>query len=131
MPNKPQRPCKSHPWILVSPGAGCPACAEQPALPRPQYGRNDKGRPSAAKRGYGYKWQQYRKQYFSVHRVCACGCGQACTITNGDIDHVIAVYGPSDPLFWKHSNHQPLIHGHHSKKTATVNRTSPRRGRGD
>lgn len=59
-------------------------------------------------------------------RVCACGCGQACTIENGDIDHIIPVSGPNDPLFWQRSNHQPLIHGHHSRKTATYDRISPR-----
>jgi hypothetical protein len=121
------RPCSKHPWILVRDGAGCPACATQPALEHPR--RRDH-RPNAARRGYGHKWREYRKQYFSVPRICACGCGLAATIHNADIDHIIAVTGPSDPLFWKHSNHQPLIHDHHSRKTATHNRVSPRRGRG-
>lgn len=125
MPSKAQRPCAKHPWILVG-STGCPLCVGQPVLERQRMGAS---RPTAARRGYGYKWQQYRKQFFSVSRVCAC-CGQQATIHNADIDHIIAVTGPSDPLFWKHSNHQALIHGHHSRKTATQDRVSLWRGRG-
>ena len=61
-------------------------------------------------------------------RVCACGCGQTATLSNADVDHIQAVYGPSDPLFWRHSNHQALIHDHHSHKTATLDRVSPSTG---
>ncbi len=100
-------------------------CADQPGF---TYQRRRKDtRPSAAKRGYGYKWQQYRKQFFSVPRQCAC-CGQPATISTADIDHIIAVTGPNDSLFWKHSNHQALLHGHHSRKTRKHNNVSPRRG---
>ncbi len=127
MPHRAPRPCAAHPWNLISDGTGCPDCLAQPVLERQ---RLASPRPTAARRGYGYKWQQDRKKFFSVPRVCACGCGLAATIHNADIDHIIAVTGPSDPLFWKHSNHQALIHGHHSRKTATENRVSPRRGRG-
>lgn len=128
MPHKAPRPCAAHPWNLISSSTGCPDCLTQPVLERP---RMVERRPTAAKRGYGYKWQQYRETYFKVRRICACGCGQLATIRNADIDHIIAVSGSNDNLFWKHSNHQPLIHGHHSRKTATENRVSPRRGGGD
>jgi len=33
------------------------------------------------------------------------------------VDHIQPVLGPSDPLFWEHTNHQPLCHSHHSQKT--------------
>jgi len=36
-----------------------------------------------------------------------------------DIDHIVPVTGPDDPLFWREDNHQPLCHACHSYKTAT------------
>ena len=75
-------------------------------------------RPSAAARGYGSRWREYRERYFASPRVCACGCGAEVNAGNGAIDHIVPVSGPSDPLFWDTSNHQPLLRGHHSRKTA-------------
>lgn len=34
-----------------------------------------------------------------------------------EVDHIIPVTGPDDPLFWEESNHQPLTHECHSRKT--------------
>ncbi len=39
--------------------------------------------------------------------------------SNSDLDHIVPVQGPKDPRFWDVTNIQPLIHGHHSRKTAT------------
>ncbi|WP_312876112.1 HNH endonuclease [Paenibacillus alginolyticus] len=33
------------------------------------------------------------------------------------VDHIIAVNGPGDPLFWKEDNHQALCQPCHSRKT--------------
>lgn len=129
MPKRPQRPCAMHGWILVDAEHPCAECAKQAGQPSLKPLPVDT-RPSAAKRGYGSKWQRYREEFFSVPRICACGCGQRATLSNGDIDHKIAVSGPKDLLFWKRSNHQAMIHSHHSRKTAKENRISPRRGRG-
>ena len=68
MPSKPLRPCRRHPWILVEPGAGCPACAEQPALPRPERPRDT--RPSAARRGYGQRHREMRDDLIKRRRWC-------------------------------------------------------------
>jgi len=72
-------------------------------------------RPSAASRGYGQRWQAYRKAYLArpENQHCRCGCGQKAT----DVDHIQPVTGPDDPLFWDPTNHQPLAHACHSRKT--------------
>jgi 5-methylcytosine-specific restriction protein A len=70
-------------------------------------------RPSAPRRGYGRKWQAYAKNFLRVHPFCACGCGRASEC----VDHIKAVSGPGDPLFWESSNHQALSNACHSRKT--------------
>ena len=83
---------------------------------------------SAHARGYGKRWQKFRKVIILEHikengPVCGCGCGER-IITgfprhpdNAEIDHIKAVYGPDDPLFWKEGNHQVLRKSCHSLKT--------------
>ena len=36
-----------------------------------------------------------------------------------EVDHIIPVSGPADPLFWEEWNHQALSKRQHSEKTAT------------
>lgn len=69
-------------------------------------------RPSAAARGYGYRWRKYRTTYLANHPLCVV-CGRVAT----EIDHKRAVTGPDDPLFWDADNHQPMCKPHHSEKT--------------
>ena len=73
----------------------------------------DRQRPSAARRGYGRRWQRYRLSFLAEHPICDCGCGHPST----DLDHIIPATGPDDPLFWDPDNHQALTHKCHSKKT--------------
>lgn len=79
------------------------------------HGGHEVARPSAARRGYGSRWAKYSKRYLArpEHRRCACGCG-ACSDV---VDHIKAVRGPDDPLFWDPANHQPLARACHSRKT--------------
>lgn len=114
MPERPLRPCARS-------SAGCPNLTRDSAYCtdcEPKYGKSaqDRARGSAAKRGYGKRWQEYRERYLrrEDHVFCACGCGRLAT----DVDHIIPVAGPEDPLFWKPSNHQPLAHECHARKTA-------------
>jgi 5-methylcytosine-specific restriction protein A len=82
----------------------------------------DQQRGSAAARGYGYRWRIYRRWF--LRRNPLCSCGQAAT----DVDHIKAVSGPDDPLFWEPSNHQPLCHPCHSAKTRRENGPASRVG---
>ena len=45
-----------------------------------------------------------------------------------DVDHIIPVEGPLDPLFWDETNWQSLCHPHHSRKTNAEDGGFGRRG---
>ena len=80
--------------------------------------RYDRQRGSSTKRGYGGRWQRYRKRFLAENPLCV-----KCRENNGiepstDVDHIVAVSGPDDPLFWDPDNHQALCHSCHSAKTA-------------
>ena len=100
---------------LVVNGSRC----DEHRLPSRAWVRTPDARPSASARGYDYQWRNYRYAWFDKHpgAVCACGCGTPVNASNADIDHIVPVVDKNDPLFWDESNHQPLIHGHHSRKT--------------
>jgi 5-methylcytosine-specific restriction protein A len=116
MPRRAPSPCR-HP--------GCPALVESggycPAHRRERDRTHDERRPSSSKRGYGVDWRRYSRTFLAEHPFCA-ECGEIAQHT----DHKVAVSGPSDSLFWEPTNHQPLCHACHSRKTATIDRHSPR-----
>jgi len=85
-----------------------------------------KQRGNSTQRGYTYRWQQYCKTYRVVHPLCqgyakdetgntlhAEGCGWA----TEHVDHIQAITGPDDPLFWEPTNHAGRSHSCHSVKT--------------
>lgn len=72
-------------------------------------------RPSASKRGYDRRWQDYSRQFLARNphcvgvlikgvRVHAASCQGRSECT----DHIEAVDGADDPLFYDERNHQPL-----------------------
>lgn len=79
---------------------------------RPSHAAYQPARPSAARRGYGRRWQKYREWFLACNPLCEV-CDHAAT----DVDHIEAVSGPADPLFWQPSNHQALCGDCHKRKT--------------
>jgi 5-methylcytosine-specific restriction enzyme A len=80
---------------------------------------HDQARGSAADRGYDARWRAYAKSFIAEHPWCQC---ERCQRSNDPlpaqhVDHVIAVSGPHDPLFWRASNHRAMSHTCHSRKT--------------
>lgn len=109
-PTKPKKPC-AHP--------GCPALVpanskfcEKHKLLHPEEVR------SAAKRGYGSKWQKASKEYLRVHPLCVKCLEYGKFVKATDVDHIIPHRG-DQTLFWDRSNWQALCHRHHSIKTGT------------
>jgi len=81
---------------------------------------HDHARGTAAQRGYDGKWRVYSKSFLQRHPWCQCDrCKVSSTpLPAQHVDHIIAVNGPRDPLFWRESNHRAMAHACHSRKTA-------------
>jgi 5-methylcytosine-specific restriction protein A len=79
----------------------------------------DRARGSAAARGYDARWRAYSQAFLQRHPWCQCGRCRASPhpMPARHVDHVVAVCGPDDPLFWDPSNHRPMAHACHSRKT--------------
>jgi 5-methylcytosine-specific restriction protein A len=77
-------------------------------------------RETAAKRGYGYRWQKYSAARLLRHPLCVDPDKRhkdvyvAAALT----DHIVPVSGPEDSKFWESDNHQSLCWSCHSYKTA-------------
>lgn len=110
MPNLPMRPCSY---------SGCPVIGpclkhQRKAKPVQAVRWYDDRRVSSTQRGYGYKWQQFRKEYLRRHPYC-CKCGKPTT----DIDHILPrAKGGSDD----ERNLQPLCKRCHNMKTGRERR---------
>ncbi|WP_179988384.1 MULTISPECIES: HNH endonuclease signature motif containing protein [unclassified Acinetobacter] len=62
---------------------------------------------SSTKRGYGYKWQQYRLRFLQENPLCKF-CKEQGKVTEATVvDHIIPHQGDKQ-LFWEASNHQAL-----------------------
>lgn len=117
MPRRPKKPC-AHP--------GCPELVEAgerycKVHKRQEQKRYDQQRGTAAQRGYNSRWRRYREWYLKQHPLCVQCQKEGRLIPATDVDHIIPVSGPDDPLFWDEKNHQALCHSCHSRKTAKEN----------
>ena len=107
MPRKALKPCK-HP--------GCPNltdglyCAEHQSL--------HPDRPSAAKRGYGSKWQRVSKVYLRKHPLCVKCLAQGKFVTATVVDHIVPHRG-DHYLMWSDTNWQALCKPCHDRKTGS------------
>lgn len=85
---------------------------------RPSLVKKRDARPTAARRGYGYRWQQYRLEFLGEHPLCV-HCEAEDRITPATVvDHVVPHRG-DEGLFWDEENHQALCKQHHDRKTAS------------
>ncbi len=87
----------------------CSKCSKLIPLGKP-YCESCK-RPSAAARGYGYRWKRYRLEYLAAHPFCVV-CGKPAT----DVDHIDGNSRNNNA-----SNHQSMCHGCHAAKTCREN----------
>ena len=115
MPLKPGRPCRQPgcPHLANSQTGYCDQHEEQAQR------QADARRPNANQRGYNYRWQQYSKQYLTLHPLCAiCQKKNPPVIKAAQcVDHIIPHRG--DPkLFWDPGNHQAACLTCNSEKAA-------------
>lgn len=111
MPQKLKRPCNK---------PGCPEltnngyCDEHKKQKQQQ---QDERRGTAHERGYTYRWAQYSTLYRKKHPLCVMCEREGKIVGSQHVDHIIAVRGAKDPMFWKEENHQALCQSCHSRKT--------------
>ncbi len=78
-------------------------------------------RKTVAQKGYGSRWTEYSKRFRHNNPLCAecLKMGRLTSVEHGGhVDHIKAVSGPNDPLFWDTANHVSLCRPCHSRKTA-------------
>ncbi len=78
---------------------------------------HDATRKSAARRGYGWKWQIAANGYRQMHPCCVECSKNGIQAPGSVVDHIIPHKGDVN-LFWDQSNWQTLCRKHHSQKTA-------------
>lgn len=124
MPSRAKSPCPAPGCHALTDGGRCELHRKESRQ------QTDERRESSHKRGYGPTWQKARAGWLRAHPLCGdrhagpCDehsiCLQSGLISAAtDVDHIVAVDGPADPLFWKPGNWQSLCHACHSHKTAT------------
>lgn len=109
MPRKSKKSCKH---------LGCPNLTEdkyceehKPLHPK---------RASAAKRGYGSKWQRISKAYLRKHPMCVKCLANGRFVSATVVDHIIPHRGDK-VLMWSESNWQALCKQCHDSKTGNEN----------
>ena len=111
MPRKPKKPCPKHPHVLLDVHDRCPQCLD---IKR----RTERARPSATRRGYGYRWQKQRLHYLQAHPLCVM-CQADDMITAATVVDHIKPHKGNDALMWDQNNWQALCKTCHDRKTAT------------
>jgi 5-methylcytosine-specific restriction protein A len=83
---------------------------------------SDRDRGTSAERGYGATWRRARVNFIAANPYCTDPYGRHEGVVKAttDVDHVRAVSGPADPLFWEATNWQALCHACHAYKTARL-----------
>lgn len=90
-------------------------CDECTARYNATHPRKDDNRPSAAERGYDWKWRKYAKDYLREHSICAiCGAPATC-VDHKDMtaDMMMDAYGSFD---YDPSHYQALCSSCNARK---------------
>ena len=77
----------------------------------------DRRRESAAKRGYGRRWQETARAFLAKHTECVECRRHGRLAVSEVVDHVIPHRGDMQ-IFWRRSNWQALCKSCHDSKTA-------------
>jgi 5-methylcytosine-specific restriction protein A len=95
---------------------GCPEKVPHGRARCPTHERaKERGRGSAAARGYGRDWQRYRARYLLDHPLCVL-CAAAGGVTPATVvDHVVA-HKSDEQLFWDPENHRAVCKPHHDAR---------------
>lgn len=70
-------------------------------------------RNSSSKRGYNWRWRNYRVVFLREHPLCADHLARGMSVAATVVDHIIPHRG-NEVLFWDTANHQALCAQCHS-----------------
>lgn len=103
MPNAPQR--------------FSPFARPKPQAPQPE------ARGSSAERGYDGEWTAFRNEVITDHPICEhCWHFDGRSVPTKEIDHVIPITGPTDPLRFDRKDVRGLCRAHHHRKTKRLDK---------
>ena len=78
---------------------------------------------SSTKRGYGYRWQQYRVRFLDAHPLCVMCQSSGLVVAASVVDHITPHRG-DHRLFWDPKNHQALCKACHDGAKQRLERAS-------
>lgn len=80
-------------------------------------------REGSAERGYDATWTTFREAVIHDHATCEhCWRFDSRVVPTDEVDHIIPITGPDDPLRLDHTNVRGLCRRHHARKTARIDR---------
>ncbi len=74
-------------------------------------------RPKTAARGYGGRWQRFRKAFLADRPVCEGECARQGRVVAAEHVHHIDLLGPNGPRGYDPTNLQPLCESCHNRLT--------------
>lgn len=114
MPSAAPHPCaeRNCPALVPHGQSRCPAHTKE------RKRQADKARPSAAARGYGWRWVKIRAIVLSQEPICRhCWEREQRTTPATEVDHIVPL-SRGGGHNW--DNLQPLCHAHHVEKSQTI-----------
>jgi 5-methylcytosine-specific restriction enzyme A len=85
-------------------------------------------RPTAARRGYGSRWQKARAAFLGINPLCTHCAEQGRTVEASVVDHIEPHRGDAK-LFWDSHNWQSLCKRCHDGWKARIERGNAQRGK--
>lgn len=96
----------------------CDDCMARYALLHPKEGKKD-DRPSAAERGYNYRWQKFSKFFLMAHQECAiCGAPATC-VDHKDMPADVMLESYGGTFDYDESHYQALCNRCNARKGKT------------
>ena len=118
MPVAPRKPCRTPGCNVLTHEAYCKAHKRLvEVVKREERIKYDNTRGTSASRGYTYRWTQFSRLFRQNNPLCEMCKDKGILKVAQCVDHIIAVDGIDDPLFYEESNLQSLCNTWHNLKS--------------
>jgi 5-methylcytosine-specific restriction enzyme A len=115
MPHKPPKPCNKQGCGKLTHISYCDTHLKE--RKKAIYFAIDKNRESSTKRGYGSRWQKYRKIFLGSNPICT-SCKADGVLKGAEVVDHIKPHKGNYELFWDMSNWQSLCVQCHNRKSS-------------